>query len=83
MYQLRWTLEARVDLADAWVAAVDQAAVNRATAQAEAILRSHPYGQAVHRSEGLWRLTVRPLAIFFELDPATRTVTIQSVGTIV
>jgi hypothetical protein len=62
MCTIRWTVEARVDLADAWVVATDQAGVNRATAEAETILRSYPFGQAIHMSEGLWRLVVRPLA---------------------
>jgi hypothetical protein len=82
MYTLVWTLEARIDLATVWIDATDRAAVNQAADQAEAILRSYPFGQAVHVSEGLWRLVVRPLVVHFAVDTSTRTVTISQVATV-
>ena len=69
MFTIGWTVQAGIDLATAWVDATDPAAVNRAAAEVERALAADPTGHpAEHLSEGLWRLTVPPLAVFFEVN---------------
>jgi len=78
-FHVTWDNEARKDRAYLWATAPDPAAVRAATDAAAAALGRDPYQGTTHLSEGLWRLIVPPVMVYFEIDHAGRQVTITDV----
>lgn len=64
-------------LAAVYLVAFDQAAVTRAVYGAEALLTTDPTRFAVRLPEGLWKLAVGPVVIFFSVEEAARVVRVS------
>ena len=74
-YGLDYTDDADNQLADLWLASADRNGVTRAQHRIDQLLRGDPHsGQ--HLSEGLWKITVPPLAAFYEIDETGFQVTV-------
>ena len=82
-YSVASTEEADEDLADVWMAAPDPSAVNTAMNDAERILSVSQIGSSESLSEGLRRLKVPPILVYFRLDLPRRMVEISNVRLIV
>ena len=67
-------------LAAVYLVAFDQAAVTRAEYGAEALLTTDPTRFAEQLPEGLWKLTVGPVVIFFSVEKAARVVHVSDVA---
>jgi hypothetical protein len=78
-FHVTWDPEARKDRAYLWATAPDPAAVRAACDAAEAALARDPYQGTTFLSEGLWRLVVPPVTVYFEIDPVGRQVKITDV----
>jgi hypothetical protein len=76
-YTLDWDDEAHEALAAAYVVAFDQAAVTRAEYAAELLLSVDPLRHAVALPEGLFKLTIEPIVIYFWVEEAVRVVRIS------
>ncbi|MBA4063234.1 MAG: hypothetical protein C0501_05885 [Isosphaera sp.] len=76
-FELRLLPAAEDDLADIWVRAPDRAAVNRADALADQLLRRDPVGNGRLVAEGLYRLTLPPLAYYYAVDTDRRLVEVS------
>ena len=75
-----WTPIAENQLADIWLQAPDRAAVTTAEEAISRMLARDPLGHGKEVSEGLWRLTVKPLTVFYVPDSVQGTVELQAVG---
>jgi hypothetical protein len=80
MHPLIWTPQAEADLAAVWLSAPNPQAVTNAAHQVEQFLMADPFGRAVYVAEGLWRLNVRPLVVFFETEPSRTVIRINQVS---
>jgi hypothetical protein len=78
-YVVWWEPDALDMLAAAWVEAPNRAAVTAAQAAADALLASDPTAFADHLCEGLWRLTVPPICVYFTTDAGIRRVVVTAV----
>lgn len=78
-FHVTWDPEAQKDRAYLWATSPDPAAVRAACDAAEAALRDDPYRSTVPLSEGLWKLVVPPVMVYFDIDPDARAVTITDV----
>lgn len=67
------------ELTQLWAIAPDPAAVRTARETAERLLGADPVGGGQHLAEGLWQLTVAPLAVYYTINPALRHVEITDV----
>jgi hypothetical protein len=78
-YTVDWDDTAEDDLARIWTNAADRPAVTAASAKADRLLAQDPlrYGQEV--SEGLCKLDVPPLRVFYSVDSAQRSVKVSNV----
>ena len=80
MFTVYWPPQARADLATAWTTAPDRQAVTDASDRADVLLETDPVGRSRFLAEGLWRLDVPPLALFFEIDQTRRLVRVLQVS---
>ena len=78
-YTVDWNQDALSDLADIWLQASDRRAVTDAQARADQLLADDPLGQGRHQAEGLYRLLVSPLVIFYSVDMARQSVEVSRV----
>lgn len=78
-YVVWWEPDALDMLAVAWVDAPNRAAVSAAQATADSLLATDPTAFAEHLNEGLWRLTVPPICIYFTADAMLRRVVVSAV----
>lgn len=74
-----WTDAALDMLAEIWMQTMNRAAVNAAQNQIDALLASNPIGHGKHLGEGLYKLIVPPLTVFFSVDQAKKTVEVSAV----
>ena len=65
------------DLADIWLRSPDPAAVTRADAAADQMLRRDPLGSGTLVAEELYRLTLSPLVYYYAVDAALRRVEVS------
>ncbi|HET6576027.1 MAG TPA: type II toxin-antitoxin system RelE/ParE family toxin [Fimbriiglobus sp.] len=79
-FAVEFLLPAEDDLARIWLAAPDPDEVTRADATAEQLLSSDPAGRGVHLAEGLYRLTVAPLVLYYAIDDDRKLVRVASIG---
>jgi hypothetical protein len=79
-----WTVEstsiAEDQLAEIWLHAPDQRAVTAAQAAIERTLARDPLAHGQEVREGLRKLTVAPLTVYYEVRPAQKVVEIQAVA---
>jgi hypothetical protein len=75
-----WVSVAEDQLADIWVLAPDRQAVTAAEAAIQNLLTRDPLGRGTAVSEGLRKLTVVPLTVYYEVDSVQRTVEVQAVA---
>ncbi len=76
-FGLEWEPDGEEELARIWLFADDCQAVTDASAQIDRLLTSNPVGagQALH--EGLFKLTVSPLTVFYSVESGQRTVKVS------
>jgi plasmid stabilization system protein ParE len=78
-YSVTWLPDAENELAAIWVAAGDRNAITRASAELDRLLSENGPEEGESRP-GSTRVTfVRPLAVLFRVDLATRTVAVARV----
>jgi plasmid stabilization system protein ParE len=79
-----WTVEstsiAEDQLSDIWLHAPDQRAVTAAQAAIDRMLARDPLAYGKEVREGLRKLTVLPLTVYYEVRPAQQVVEIQAVA---
>jgi hypothetical protein len=79
-YTVDWVPDAQDELADLWIVGPDRAAITRAQNEIDRRLASNPRGAgATEVAEGLWRMTVAPLTVYYAVDDAQRLVEVSKV----
>jgi hypothetical protein len=78
-YTIAMTDEADDDLADVWMSASDPWAINSAMNDAERILSMNPLSSSESLSEGLRRLKLAPILLYFRVDLPRRIVEISNI----
>jgi hypothetical protein len=73
-FGLEWEPDAEEELARIWMFADDPQAVTDASAQVDRLLTSNPLAAGEALSEGLFKLIVSPLTVFYSVESAQRTV---------
>lgn len=71
-----WPLDVENHYMLAWFMARDQAAVATARQAIDRLLAADPHGNGTHVAEGLWKITVPPLLVHFEIDDPATVVTV-------
>lgn len=79
-YVVDWTDAALDMLADIWTQASNRSAVNAAQNHIDALLARDPLGGGQPLGEGLYKLVVPPLKVFYSVDPAKKTVEVSVVS---
>jgi hypothetical protein len=79
-WHVDWISVAEDQLADNWVQAPDRRAVTAAEAAIQNLLARDPLGQGAAVSEGLRKLTVVPLTVYYEVKPTQNIVEVQAVA---
>jgi hypothetical protein len=77
-FSVDWSKNAINDLAVAWLNAADQPAVARATARIDYLLERDPLHAGQHLEEGLYKLAIDPLTVFYEIDVQNRAVEVTA-----
>ena len=72
-----WLPLSEQELARIWMFADDPQAVTEAQAQIDRWLTRNPLGVGQPMPEGLFKLTVAPLTVFYSVDSARRTVEVS------
>jgi hypothetical protein len=78
-YTIVMTTEADEDLAEAWMAAADPAAVTQAMYDAEQILSQKALSSSESLAEGLRRLKVEPILVYFRADVPLKLVEVLNI----
>jgi hypothetical protein len=79
-YTVEWTTPAEDQLADIWLAASDPVAVTTATAAIDALLARDPLGHGLDVQEGLRKLRIAPLTVFYEVQTSRSWVEVSAVA---
>jgi hypothetical protein len=79
-YTVEWAYNAEMELAAIWLRAANRQAVTPAQAAIDRLLRVDPVANGTALSEGLWRLAVPPLVVFYSIDETQRHVTVSWVA---
>lgn len=79
-YQVEWSSTAEDQLADIWMAAPDPGAVTTATAARDALLARDPLGHGTDLREGLRKLRIVPLTVFYEVHTPHSLVEVSAVA---
>jgi mRNA-degrading endonuclease RelE of RelBE toxin-antitoxin system len=80
-FTVHWLPTAETELAHIYNTHPSPANVTKADAAIETILRFDPIGKGAHLAEGLYRLAVGPLVVYYSVDSAARTVEVSNVTT--
>lgn len=64
---VEWNDQAERELAHVWLYTPDRKAVTQAQAMIDALLSADPYNNSLLISEGLRRIIVLPLKVFFQI----------------
>ncbi len=75
-----WRQEAEEHLAEVWLRSAARPQVVAAVGEMESLLRRWPVGAAEHLSEGLWRLDVSPILVYFSVDPDQSQIIIEGIA---
>lgn len=78
-FTVRWESDAKVERHRVWAVAADPAAMRKAAEQAEILLAGNPEQLGSHMSEGLRKLVISPIAVYFTIDHDDRLVQIENV----
>jgi hypothetical protein len=78
-YSVIWLPDAENELAAIWVASTDRNAVTKASAELDRLLAENGPNEGESRTNNTRVTFVRPLAVLFRVDPASRTVTVARV----
>ena len=78
-YRVQYLQQAADDLALVWHDAQDRGVVTRASYEAEQELSSDPLRFAEHLSEGLYRLEVPPLRLYFTVRDEDHTIEVCNI----
>jgi hypothetical protein len=78
-YTVLWLQQAQDELAQIWIESTDRKAITSATATLDNLLATDPAQQGEELAEGLRRLTVQPLQVWFEVRELDRTVEVSNV----
>jgi plasmid stabilization system protein ParE len=79
-YTVSWTEDAEQELADIWTRAGDREAVTAADAAITRLLASDPINNGTDLAEGLRKLIVDPLMVYYSVDPGKRFVEVSHVA---
>ena len=82
-YEVNWLDDVLGEVVQCWLDAADseqKSRIRRATDDADRILASDPKRDADHLSEGLWRLEIAPLRLYFVIDEELRLVEVTGVS---
>jgi plasmid stabilization system protein ParE len=79
-YTVSWTEDAEDELADIWNRATDKAAVTAADATIARLLASDPINNGTDLAEGLRKLVVEPLVVYYSVDLGKRFVEVSRVA---
>jgi hypothetical protein len=77
-YSVQWLQEAEGELADAWVNSADRQQITKSQAEIDSLLAVDPLNVGTHVAEGLWKLTVQPLTVFYSVDTVSIVVEVAS-----
>jgi hypothetical protein len=78
-YDVAWKADAQNSLAGLWIIAPDRNAVTRAVHQLEQSLANDPTS-GDHVAEGLFKLRIAPVTLYYEIDAAHRSVDVTGVA---
>ena len=78
-FTVRWERAALRQLTSVWLQATDRNAVTAAQALTDQLLRRDPFGNGRHLSEGLYRLDVPPIAVYYTIDLLAQSVEITTI----
>lgn len=79
-YPVEWTTTAEDQLADIWLHAPDPAKVTSAQAAIDQLLGQNPLGHGEAVQEGLRKLTIAPLTVYYEIHAAPASVEVSAVA---
>jgi plasmid stabilization system protein ParE len=79
-YTVEWTSTAEDQLAEIWLQASDPQAVTTAQATIDGMLARNPLGHGVEVQEGLRKITVPPLTVYYEVNATQRVVEVSGVA---
>jgi hypothetical protein len=78
-YTVEWLPGAEDELADIWIAASDRPAITAAEAAITRLLARDPINHGIQLSEGLRKLEMAPLTVFYSVDAARNAVEVSNV----
>jgi hypothetical protein len=78
-YTVDWDSTAEDQLADIWLRSPDPGAITAAQAAIDRLLASNPLGHGVDVREGLRKITVPPLTVFYEVHAPQPVVQVSAV----
>jgi len=80
-FTVDWSASAEEQLAEVWIQyPADAVAITKAQAAIDILLAKDPLGKGQQVSpEGLWKLTVAPLTVYYSVDQAAHIVDVDSV----
>jgi len=76
---MEWEADALAALAQAWMQADDRNAVNTAQAELDLQLSRDPVGNGTYLHEGLYKVTLPPLTLFYSINQTERIVEVVQV----
>jgi mRNA-degrading endonuclease RelE of RelBE toxin-antitoxin system len=79
-YNVVWSADAIDELAEIWLQASDRAAVTSAQAAIDRQLALDPSVLSTEVAEGLHKLVVAPLKVYFEVDEGSRLIKITAIS---
>jgi hypothetical protein len=78
-YAVEWLPDAESELADIWITATDRDAVTGAEVNRTRILANDPINNGAPLSEGLRKLELWPLVVFYSVDSTRNFVEVSNV----
>jgi hypothetical protein len=78
-FHVEWSMTALDMLADIWTQASNRRAVNISQSQIDAQLAGDPIGRGTHLGEGLYKMVVEPLIVFYSVNETTKQVEVSVV----
>lgn len=79
-FTVEWGDDDLDDLTSIWLNASDRNAVTKAEAEVNRLLKQNPLGIGENLSEGLRRIVVAPLIVYYTVDSENLVVEVEGVG---
>ncbi len=79
-YTVEWTSTAEDQLTDIWLVAPDPRAVTTATAAIDGLLARNPLAHGTEVQEGLLKIRIAPLTVYYEVDSSRSVVEVSAVA---